>query len=57
MKVDEDAHGSVNLEWSYPCFNRLRCHAQIFHGYGVNLIDYNYKLTSVGLGVALVEWF
>jgi len=53
----EDARGSIKVDWSYPCFHRLRCHAQIFHGYGESLIDFNHKTTSVGLGVALVEWF
>lgn len=52
-----DANGSLKIEWSYPCFDRLRCHAQVFHGYGESLIDYNHKTTAFGLGLALVEWF
>lgn len=57
LKGGDDSRGSINLNWSYPCFDRLRCHAQIFHGYGESLIDYNHNTTSVGLGVALLEWF
>lgn len=57
LKSAEDSRGSVDLNWSYPCFDKLRCHAQIFHGYGESLIDYNHRTTSVGLGVALLEWF
>jgi len=57
MKGGEDSHGSINLNWSYPCFDRLRCHAEIFLGYGESLIDYNHKVTTIGLGVALLEWF
>lgn len=57
LKSGDDSRGSINLNWSYPCFDRLRCHAQIFHGYGESLIDYNHRTTSVGLGVALLEWF
>ena len=53
----EEVKGSLRLDWSYPCFDRLRCHAQFFHGYGESLIDFNYKTTSIGFGVALVEWF
>ncbi len=50
-------NGSIKIEWSYPCFDRLRCHAQLFHGYGESLIDYNHKTTQFGIGVALVEWY
>jgi len=57
FKSGDDSRGSINLDWSYPCFDRLRCYAQVFHGYGESLIDYNHKTTSIGLGVALVEWF
>lgn len=57
LKLGKDSRGSINLDWSYPCFKRLRCYAQFFNGYGESLIDYNFRTTSVGLGVALVEWF
>ena len=57
LKDGADARGSIQLNWSYPCFDRLRCHAQIFHGYGESLIDFNHRSTSVGLGIALLEWF
>lgn len=57
LKTGGDSKGSINLDWSYPCFDRLRCYAQVFHGYGESLIDYNHKTSSLGLGVALVEWF
>ena len=57
LKAGDNSRGSVNVNWSYPCFDRLRCHAQVFHGYGESLIDYNHRTTSVGMGVSLVEWF
>jgi len=57
LKDGEQNRGSIDLNWSYPCFDRLRCYAQIFSGYGESLIDYNHRTTSIGLGVALLEWF
>jgi len=51
------SRGSVTIDWSYPCFDRLRCHVQIFNGYGESLIDFNHRTTSVGVGMALLEWF
>ncbi len=57
FKSGGESRGSVKLDWSYPCFDRLRCHAQVFHGYGESLIDYNHQTTSFGMGVALIEWF
>jgi phospholipase A1 len=57
LRGGEDNRGSVELNWSYPCFDRLRCHAQIFRGYGESLIDYNHSTTSIGLGVNLLDWF
>ena len=57
FKDGDDNRGSAKLDWSYPCFDRLRCSAQLFHGYGESLVDYNHDTTSIGLGVALLEWF
>ena len=57
LKGGDDNRGSAKLDWSYPCFDRLRCSAQLFHGYGESLVDYNHDTTSIGLGVALLEWF
>jgi phospholipase A1/A2 len=57
LRSSDDSRGSVKLDYSYPCFDRLRCHAQIFSGYGESMIDYNHRTTTLGLGIALLEWF
>jgi phospholipase A1/A2 len=57
LRSGDDSRGSVEVDWSYPCFHRLRCHAQLFSGYGESMIDYNHRTTAIGLGIALLEWF
>ncbi len=57
LRSGDNSHASINLNYSYPCFDRLRCHAQIFSGYGESMIDYNQRTTTLGLGIALLEWF
>ncbi len=52
--------GSVRLEWlkaiGDPVRSNLRLHAQLFHGYGDTLIDYNRKRTVFSLGLSLVDF-
>jgi phospholipase A1 len=48
--------GSLQVDWGFPLYGRLKGHAQIFHGYGESLIDYNYLHTSFGLGINLINW-
>ncbi|MDC0611767.1 phospholipase A [Vibrio sp.] len=48
-----DNKGAVQLSWSYPILNNLRVYVQYFNGYGESLIDYNYHIQRVGVGIAL----
>ena len=52
--------GSVQLDWTYPVDRSkprgLRWYAQAFSGYGETLLDYNYRQTSVGVGLSLFEF-
>jgi phospholipase A1 len=46
--------GAVQLGWTTPPFlGPLRGYVKVFSGYGESLIDYNWRQTSVGFGVAL----
>jgi phospholipase A1 len=49
--------GSLRADWSYPVFDRpadgLRWYAQLFHGYGDSLLDYNLRQSTVGVGLSL----
>ena len=48
--------GAVQLGWmSPPILGPLRGYVQFFSGYGESLIDYNWKQTTVGAGIALSD--
>ncbi len=55
--------GSGRLEWMHTLGegwmggkSNLRLHAQVFHGYGDTLLDYNYKRTVFSLGFSLLDF-
>ena len=52
--------GAVQLEWTYPIFddqpNGLRWFVQGFSGYGETLTDYNFRQTSLGVGVTFLQF-
>jgi phospholipase A1 len=50
-------HGAVQTTWSFPLQRRLKGYLQVFSGYGESLVDYNWRQTTVGLGICLADWF
>ncbi|HWV09309.1 MAG TPA: phospholipase A, partial [Pseudomonas sp.] len=52
--------GSIRLEWfkaiGDPTRSNLRFHAQLFHGYGDTLIDYDRARTVLSIGLSLVDF-
>jgi phospholipase A1 len=58
--LEDWKHGSLQLDWSYPLDaehpRALRWYVQLFTGYGETLLDYNFRQTSLGLGLALFEF-
>lgn len=52
--------GALQLDWTYPVDSDkpdgLRWYVQVFTGYGETLLDYNFRQTSVGLGLTLFEF-
>ncbi|MEC8009605.1 MAG: phospholipase A [Pseudomonadota bacterium] len=52
-----DNKGAIAVDWIFPSKHQLQPYIQVFHGYGDSLIDYNQKLTRIGFGVLLSDWY
>ena len=51
-----NSRGSLRFQYGFQISGNLHLHAQAFHGYGENLIDYNHKQTTIGVGFSLIQW-
>ncbi|MFA7605392.1 MAG: phospholipase A [Rhodocyclaceae bacterium] len=47
--------GSIHADWSFPLAGELRGYVRLFSGYGESMIDYNWRQTSLGLGIILTD--
>lgn len=48
--------GAVQVGWySSPLIGPIRGYVQVFSGYGETMIDYNWKQTTVGIGIAISD--
>ncbi len=48
--------GGMQFEYAFPINKRLRAYAQMYYGYGMNLLDYNHLHRSIGVGIMLNDW-
>jgi phospholipase A1 len=53
-------YGALQFEWTTPVYrdqpNGLRWFVQAFNGYGETLTDYNFRQTSLGVGVTFLQF-
>ena len=49
------SHGSARFDWAIPITGELNAHLQVFTGYGLNLIDYNHRQTTLGIGFSFLD--
>jgi len=54
--LDSEHRVNSELSWSFPIVRRLRGLVQWYNGYGESLIDYNYNMHRIGVGVMLTDW-
>ena len=53
---DSEHRTNTELAWSFPITGKLRGLVQWYKGYGESLIDYNYNMNRIGVGVLLSDW-
>lgn len=53
----EPSWGSAQFDWRFAFTRQLHGYFQVFSGYGESLIDYNFRKTSVGVGISIGSWY
>jgi len=53
----DDNKGAFEMGYSFPIgHSRLKGYVKYFNGFGESLIDYNYRIQSLGVGFLISDW-
>ena len=55
LRGGDRSRGSLRFDYALPVVGALNLHFQVFSGYGLNLIDYNHRQTTFGVGVSFLD--
>ena len=55
LHFDEN-RSTVQVEWSFPLIKHVSGYIQYFYGYGESLLDYNARISRIGLGFIVKDW-
>jgi phospholipase A1 len=55
LRGGERSHGSLRADYAIPLGGAVNVHLQAFTGYGENLLDYNHRQTTVGVGLSFLD--
>jgi phospholipase A1 len=53
---NRDHRLNAEADWTFPIAGKVRGMLQYYYGYGESLIDYNYRINRLGIGIALTDW-
>jgi phospholipase A1 len=48
---------ALQADWSFPLFSRIGALVQGFFGYGESLLDFDHRVSRIGVGIVLADWY
>lgn len=48
--------GAAQIHYTFPVAGKLKGYVQGYYGYGENMLDYNHKHKSIGIGLMMNDW-